>query len=250
MALKYFPIDQKKEIYEVEISLKDLALARKEIELSIGYSALAAPEHFSEIIDSVIRQVPGKCEIRAGYRLIDLQKAVDRDYGFYVGGNLLNTDKIIFASLKKAERAALFAVTIGQGMELWSAELFRQGEILMGYLVDAAASVLVESVADLLHDHIESRMLELGLKITNRYSPGYCNWDVSEQHILFSLLPEKFCGITLTDSALMLPVKSVSGIIGIGKNVKYSKYSCDSCGVKDCTYRPHRVPEKKLKTLT
>ncbi|MHB8579979.1 MAG: vitamin B12 dependent-methionine synthase activation domain-containing protein [Ignavibacteriaceae bacterium] len=84
-------------------------------------------------------------------------------------------------------------------------------------------------------------MLKRGMKITNRYSPGYCNWNVSEQHLFFSLLPQNFCGITLTESSLMLPVKSISGIIGIGSNVKYSKYFCDKCGVKDCTYRTYRL---------
>ncbi|MCK7538940.1 MAG: hypothetical protein MZV63_52410 [Marinilabiliales bacterium] len=47
--------------------------------------------------------------------------------------------------------------------------------------------------------------------ITNRFSPGYCGWDVAEQHKLFSFFKDNFCGITLTESALMNPVKSVSG---------------------------------------
>jgi hypothetical protein len=43
---------------------------------------------------------------------------------------------------------------------------------------------------------------------------------VAEQHKLFSLLPPGICGITLSDSALMHPIKSVSGITGIGKHCK------------------------------
>jgi len=67
---------------------------------------------------------------------------------------------------------------------------------------------------------LEKNMRDSGKKITNRYSPGYCGWDVTEQHKLFQLMPENYCGIKLTPSALMDPVKSISGIIGIGKMLK------------------------------
>jgi hypothetical protein len=52
---------------------------------------------------------------------------------------------------------------------------------------------------------------------------------VSDQHDLFSLLPEDFCGIRLTESAMMVPVKSVSGIIGIGPGVERVDYQCKNC---------------------
>ncbi|KAB2838638.1 MAG: hypothetical protein F9K45_11080, partial [Melioribacteraceae bacterium] len=105
----------------------------------------------------------------------------------------------------------------------------------------------VEACANALHEHIKEKMLRNNLKTTNRYSPGYCNWKVNEQHLLFSLLPKNFCGIKLTDSALMLPIKSISGIIGIGEKVKYSEYSCNECNIKDCTYRTITVRKKSTK---
>jgi hypothetical protein len=39
----------------------------------------------------------------------------------------------------------------------------------------------------------------------------------------------------------MMPIKSISGIIGVGREVKYREYLCDTCGVKDCTYRSKRI---------
>jgi hypothetical protein len=87
-------------------------------------------------------------------------------------------------------------------------------------------------------------MFQNQLNITNRYSPGYCNWSVSEQKLLFSFLPDGFCGIKLNDSALMTPIKSISGIIGIGQNVKMNEYNCNHCGVKDCTYRSKKIKVK------
>ena len=67
---------------------------------------------------------------------------------------------------------------------------------------------------------------------------NYCGWHVSAQPALFSLFPEKNpCGIELTDSCLMLPMKSVSGVIGIGPDVRYLPYTCGICDKKDCYKR-------------
>ncbi|NSW95142.1 MAG: methionine synthase, partial [Bacteroidales bacterium] len=88
-----------------------------------------------------------------------------------------------------------------------------------------------------MQEDLERRLAAEGLNITNRFSPGYCGWDVAEQHKLFSLLPGNFCKIRLTESALMDPIKSVSGIIGAGLHVKRRPYTCNFCDMKDCIYR-------------
>ena len=245
MPSKYTLVDNKKEIFEVLISPRDVMVTKNDIELNIGYNRGAIPEHFSEIIEDIILQIPDKCEIRAGFRLIDIGKSGIQQNGIYIKNILFNTDKIVAGMLKKSERVAVFTVTIGKGMELWNAELQRNNEILMSYLVDTAASATVENVTDYLHDQIGIQMKEHGMNITNRYSPGYCNWPVSDQHKLFSLLPFEFCGISLTDSSLMMPVKSISGVIGIGKTVKFMDYTCNTCGVKDCTYKAYLMARNK-----
>jgi len=75
-----------------------------------------------------------------------------------------------------------------------------------------------------------------GLHVSESFSPGYCSWDVAEQHKLFSFFPTNFCGITLSDSSLMKPVKSVSGIIGIGSDLNRKVHHCLICNDKTCMY--------------
>ncbi|MGB5263413.1 MAG: vitamin B12 dependent-methionine synthase activation domain-containing protein, partial [Lutimonas sp.] len=79
------------------------------------------------------------------------------------------------------------------------------------------------------------------LAITNRYSPGYCDWKVVDQQKLFSFFPENFCGVSLSETSLMRPIKSVSGIVGIGKNVNYLSYICDKCKNLGCVYRAKKM---------
>ena len=229
-----------KEVFELAIDFNDLIIDKREIELTLGYTEDKIPKHFSELVDDILRELPKRCTLKAGYRILEIKKPTDRIDGLIIADTFFKMNKIVTGQIKKSEKIALFVCTIGPEMEKWSKQLLIKGDPAMGYLVDCVASITVENVTDFLHDHIEREMIKNGLKITNRYSPGYCNWSVSEQHLLFSFLPPNFCGITLTESALMLPIKSVSGVIGIGSKVKRKEYTCDSCGVKDCTYRAIR----------
>ena len=112
---------------------------------------------------------------------------------------------------------------------------------MKGYVVDVVGSEIVEKAMDKIQENLASDMQTLGLGITNRYSPGYCDWQVSEQQKLFTFFPENYCGIRLSKTSLMYPIKSVSGLIGIGKNAERKGYSCDFCRMKDCLYRKKRT---------
>ena len=229
-----------KDTFEVNINFKDLIIDRNEINIMLGYDNGNVHEHFNEMIDQVLTKLPALCGIKAGYRIVDSQKFHDRSDGLLIGGKFFELDKIVTGQLKKSDSMALFACTIGPKMENWSKEEIEKGDPAFGYIINSIASVTAESVTNYLHDFIGEQMSENDLNITNRYSPGYCNWQVSEQQLLFSFFPKNFCGIKLTETSLMLPIKSVSGIIGIGKDVKYKDYICDKCKIKDCTYRSKR----------
>ena len=230
-----------KDIFEVLIDFNELKIEKNEIELTLGYTNNLIPKHFSSMIDAILKELPARCSIKAGYRILGIKTATDRKDGMLIEEVFFKLDKIVTGQIKKSEKAALFVATIGAGMEKWSKQLLVEGDPVMGYLVDTIASITVENVTNYLHDNIGREMSKNEFNITNRYSPGYCNWSVSEQQLLFSLLPPNFCGISLTQSSLMIPIKSVSGVIGIGKKVKRKEYLCDKCGFKDCTYRSSRV---------
>jgi hypothetical protein len=234
-----------KDIYEVTIKFSDLIIDKSEIELTLGYKKNLIPQHFSSLIDDILKELQSKCDIKAGYRILGIKRALDRNDGLLIENVFFGMDKIVTRQINKSEWVALFVATIGSEMENWSKQLLIDGDPVMGYLVNIIASSTVENVTNYLHDYIEKEMSKKGLNITNRYSPGYCNWSVSEQHLLFSFLPDGFCGITLTESALMIPIKSVSGVIGIGEKVKRKDYLCDKCGHKDCTYRAKRLSNLK-----
>jgi hypothetical protein len=136
---------------------------------------------------------------------------------------------------EKAEKSALFVLTLGRGYEK-IAETYR-GDSLLYYLTDVIASEYTEVIAHLVNRKIAEYASSLGLGSSNRYSPGYCGWKLSGQKALFSFFPPIPCGIELTDSSLMKPVKSISGAVAIGRNIRFQKYDCGICKDEICLYR-------------
>jgi hypothetical protein len=152
-------------------------------------------------------------------------------------GKSFHLNKMVTLSLAKSTEVALFIGTCGGKVEFFSKQLMKDGHSLEGLIVDLIGSEIAEDVADFIHKKIEQDMAASGMKVTNRYSPGYCNWPVSDQQQLFYLLRNNNCGVELTGSSLMLPIKSVSGIIGIGKQVENQGYFCIICDAGQCLYR-------------
>jgi hypothetical protein len=216
-----------------------LDISTDEIATEAGYGKGAVPEYFNDLIAESIKQCKIVSSISCGFRIFPVDIKPETHDCVITGGQTFNCQKIITAQLRYAEKVALFACTIGSEIETLAARYFEEGDAVVGHFIDMVASTAVEQVTDKLHYYISEMIAQQQLNVTNRFSPGYCGWPVSEQQKLFSLLPERFCGITLTESALMLPKKSTSGIIGIGSKVKKEPYYCKTCTRKECTYRTY-----------
>ena len=150
---------------------------------------------------------------------------------------------IINNQLKGSEALCWFVATAGQEFEVFQHRLTQEGDIVRIYLANEIGSIIAEKTADRMEELLQEQLTPKGLYRTNRYSPGYCGWPVSEQPILFDLFRPKGsehnsvfsptpCDIHLTDSCLMIPIKSVSGVIGIGHNVHKREYTCNYCGLR------------------
>ena len=100
--------------------------------------------------------------------------------------------------------------------------------------------MIAEKCADQMELALQENIDKLGWKHTNRFSPGYCGWHVAQQQMLFPLFDSHTCGVQLTDSSLMIPIKSVSGIMGVGREVRKLDYTCGLCTFEKCYKRKKR----------
>lgn len=188
----------------------------------------------------VFQQLPDIADIRGGYAICDDIERFPGSGEIRIENQLILCSRMICGFMAGAEYIAVFVCTAGKGFTDYSKKYTKEGEFLKAFIVDTLGSLVAEKSIEHIQAKMENEMALHGLKITNGYSPGYCNWPVDDQKKLFSLLPDNICDITLTPSCMMNPVKSVSGIIGIGKSVKKSPYACDICDNRTCVYRKVR----------
>ena len=213
-------------------TIADLNINRQDLYSLMGYGIHIPSQEISDIIDKMLDELKSCCTPHYGYVCLPLE-SINKDC-FHIGGKEIKPGKIITSAMREAETIAVFVTTVGQKFDQWSKTFREEDNMLYAFIADSLGSVLAEATVDLLVKQLEYDMNRNNLKITNNYSPGYCDWMLVEQKKLFGFLPDKFCGIQLTDSCLMLPVKSVSGIIGIGVNVKKRPYGCEICGMTNC----------------
>jgi len=229
---------------EYTYQFNELDISTDIIEKFMGYEPGSAPEPIPQLIQEVLGVAHDYCDIKGGYVINDQVNINREEKIISINGVQFEVKKIITNQLRKMDDVALFACTAGPGIGDYSKELMHDGDFVKGYIVDVVGSEIVEAAMDKIQDDLERKMNAEGIFITDRYSPGYCGWSVAEQQKLFSFFPKDFCGIKLYSTSLMNPIKSVSGIIGIGPNVRRKGYMCQHCDMVNCIYREKRYTKK------
>ncbi len=114
-----------------------------------------------------------------------------------------------------------------------------------GMVVDTVASVAAEILVDEIEQALADRLLPHEA-LSLPFSPGYCDWHVSDQQVLFDLLPAEQVGVRLSDSSLMKPRKSISGMLGVGyaHRLEENRNPCVTCQRRNCLHKRHRTPRK------
>jgi hypothetical protein len=188
-------------------------------------------------IEEILPELHSNKDISGGYKLLPVEELNTKEGRIVLSNNALQLERQVAGYLKGSEYAALFVCTAGSLFTELTRRFNDKGDLLEAYIVDAIGSLTVEKAMDRIQNDLMRKVAVEGLSISNRYSPGYCNWHLSSQPILFELIGENPTGVSLSDSCLMQPIKSVSGIIGIGKGVKRREYGCVVCQNENCIYR-------------
>lgn len=220
-----------------QFEFSELGITTLQVQNDIGYREEAPDASVIDLITDVLKDCGTLNNIKAEYRIFrnirfdnDLKKVSIEGVDFEI-------NKTVFSQLRKSESIAVFLSTAGEETAIRGRKASAEGDLLRGFIFDVIGSEIVEAAAELMQIDLDNRMAPDGLVTTNRFNPGYCGWNVTEQHKLFRLMADNYCGIRLRESALMDPVKSGSGFIGIGKNVKRVPFTCSFCDMTDCFYR-------------
>ncbi len=225
-----------------------LALAQESLAASaacpsdVGHAAL---DRWADAVNGAVsRRVvrlrhQARCDLK---RLAQIRGAcvvhpvTECDEGLFVGGHAL-AGRRVRASLGPCRFAVVFVVTLGEQVDKTLAAVSRNKRAYACVLDEGASRLAEAAIADWcerLSDELPDDLAR-----THRFSPGYCDWPLSEQQKVFDLLGDAHCGVRLDESLLMWPRKSVSGILGIGDTatVAAGANPCDSCGRFTCDHR-------------
>ena len=143
----------------------------------------------------------------------------------------------IRAFLRGCDSVVLLAATLGAEVE----SLIRRAagrDMAEAVILDAAGSAAVEELCDSFCADLAAALAPRCL--TGRFSPGYGDMPLSDQFALFRVLDvSRRIGVTLSDSALMIPQKSVTALIGVSDRPQPPRtQGCGSCRRReDCPYR-------------
>ncbi len=113
---------------------------------------------------------------------------------------------------------AVYCVTSGSVCEERAREASERKEPYRALLLDAIGSCVADTVALDLTLMVEREKMLRGPEgaVARKLSVGYGDWPLEEQRDIFAILdPKKHIGVELNDACLMIPEKSVSGLIGL-----------------------------------
>lgn len=226
-------------IKELEFRLCELSVDRSAIEAVLGFPD-GCPEPFHSYLDEALLFSENLPDIRATYLVADNIDLDGKGDSLFAGKHEIHVGRMIKRELRNSERLAFFICTAGEQISTRSKALMAGDDPVLGYVYDVAGSFIAEAAGDRMQQIIAEEVSAEGFKLTNRYSPGYCQWPVAGQQVLFSMFDGKTGGVSLSPSSLMMPVKSISGLIGIGTQVKYREYQCEICKMESCVYRKIR----------
>jgi len=145
----------------------------------------------------------------------------------------------------RADDLALYVVSVGQPISQAIAEAFSTQDFALANMLDsvasAAADKLVEVIQHRFLENLSSRGQGTPTTKVQGYSPGYCGWHISGQRRLFQSLRPECIGVSLRDSYLMEPLKSVSGVLLAGPadvhDFAMSYPFCSECETHGCRDR-------------
>lgn len=208
---------------------------RKEVERYLGYRGLTTiDEKMQSVIEDCIREMEEAMTPRCIYKTFPIEW--DGDSCEFAGirvepGNLTR-------NLKGCKEIVMLAVTIGPGAD----RLVKRSEIrdmLKAYTYQAVGAAAVEAWCDEVNERIKQEAADKELYARPRFSPGYGDFPLEVQKDFERILEmPKSIGVSLSESLLMTPTKSITAVIGLSdKATDCHRAGCEECNMHEtCEY--------------
>lgn len=207
----------------------------REVYRYLGYRGIAPSKEITERIRSCTEQLLGSVSPRQIHVYYDLEVG---EKNVRAAGMEIES-KGLLRNLKGCERVCLLAVTIGVEADRLVARA-QLHDMLEAAIFQAAGAAAVEAWCDLVNSAIREEAAQQGYYCRPRFSPGYGDFPLEYQKNFMNLLRMPVSiGVSLTDSLLMIPSKSVTALIGLSRTEQPCiLQGCEECSAAaECAYR-------------
>ena len=221
-----------------------ISINKKEVLRYLEYRGQDIDNNLREIIEECRNITKDRINPRYTFRVYSIRQRYNGIIELE-GTSLKLESSDLYEVLKDSNKCILMAATLGIDIEK-DIKKYSCTELTKGIIIDSCATTAIEEVCDKVQEDIQNNILKDGQYLTFRYSPGYGDLPIEKNiEILGILNGQKEIGLTITNSGIMIPRKSVVAIMGVSdKKIEHSKKSCSSCknkstckfkkGVNDC----------------
>lgn len=222
------------------MELQSVHINRREIYRYLGYRGQIPDETVCQMIEEVLCELLHVIQPKNIYQCYECKSQND-EISLW---NKTQEGVVIFHSQKLADnlaqcdRVMLFAATLG----IEADKLLQRYEIMnmaKASVAQACGAACMEAYCNLVQEQIRKQFRAEECYLRPRFSPGYGDLALEAQKLIFDCLQcSKRLGLTLTDSLLMFPTKSVTAFIGITRNKQGCHIAkCSTCENRGCEFR-------------
>lgn len=207
-----------------------MEIDKKEVLRYMGQFKGEAEPNIMAVIDRVIEEFINGANPKYVWRIYPIKVT---EQSVYIEESVFSSRRLA-AHLLGCEKAAVLAATLGTSADSIIRRSWTYGAVNAS-AAQAVGAAMIEAVCDEACIKIER---ETGLFAKPRFSPGYGDFDLMHQREMLDLCDAvKRAGITLSDSLMMIPTKSVTAIVGLTREKVCSFDICMSCDNKECEFR-------------
>jgi len=203
-----------------------------------GYTENRKPGRvIRDVVEQAIAEAQNLVKPRALYQefpvvqLTEDSVTIEGGIRFSIGGKI--------SSLWQGSKTLGIALyTIGGGLEDRVTELLTRGEHTEALNLDIAGTAAVGMVGFQVQYHACQQLAKHNVETGPWLNPGYMNWPLTDQRLIFDLMPAASINVRLNDQCMMIPKKSGTVCAGIGVSQSPDGFNrCLHCGVAKCPYR-------------
>ena len=219
--------------------ISNVSLDKLEVLRYLGHNGQEIDSDLNLRINECIKETKKEIDTKYIYEIYDIKNDLDLNTIEFKNTNLLLKSKDISELLRDCDKCVLMCATLGFNIEK-NIRRYSYNNLTKGIIIDACATTSIEEVCDLVQDSILDKVAKEEKSLTMRYSPGYGDLDISANRDILNVLDaHRKIGVTVTNTGIMIPRKSVVALIGItNEKIGKVKRTCENCSNRfNCEYR-------------